>query len=187
MPLVRQETVASAGVHSYGINMAKAPVPQRRYAAELCTVSFGKNEAKFIFAQTGLGDDSLDSALVIRMSPVALTQFAQSLHDMTSPTIAEICNLTNIVPEEISEIKSKPQQMANMVANICSVAVAGHETCLDFYHASAFATKKSESTDELEVEPVVRVDLRTALFVPLIACIFSIESEILTRLTGEMA
>lgn len=64
----------------FGIDVSKAPIPQRRYAAELCSVTFDDFEVKFIFAQRCLVEDSLDSALVIRMNPHALGEFSQSLH-----------------------------------------------------------------------------------------------------------
>jgi hypothetical protein len=182
LPLRRVNDAASVGgVEMYGLDLSSAPIPQRRYAAELCSVLFEKNEAKLIFAQPQFGSDVLESALVIRMSPVAVTQLAESIHAISSPTLAEICERVDIEPEEISIFTSHPKNVANAVANICSIAISGHETCMDFYHASAFAAKKSESSDELEVDPVVRVDIRTALLVPLIQCIFDIETKILAR------
>ena len=182
LPLRRQDDVSAVGGGGrFGIDMSLAPIPQRRYAAELCSIVFQKNEAKIIFAQPKLGIDELDSALVIRMSPVAVIQLSQTLNDLESPTVKEICEMVNISAEELSEFKSHPSQIANVVANICSIAIAGHETCLDFYHASAFAAKKSESNDELEVEPIVRVDLRTSLLVPLIDRITEISDQIVSQ------
>lgn len=75
-------------------------------------------------------------------------------------------------------INTKPHHMANAIANICSVAVAGYETCLDFYHASAFAMRKAQSQTALDVEPVVRVDMRTSLFVSFVVSVNDIATQI---------
>jgi hypothetical protein len=178
LELIRESGVLSSDTARLGLDLSTAPVPQRRYAADICAVTFTKNEAKIIFAQCCLMGESLDSALVIRMSPHAIKMLAESLRGIDDPSVQALAETMGIVTEELSKITSKPTQTANMVANICSVAVSGHETCLDFYHASAFAAKKSESTGALEVESVVRVDLRTALFLPLIARIFELDQEI---------
>lgn len=162
----------------YGLDMSSAPVPQRRYAAELCALSFDGFEAKFVFAQRCLVGDGLDSALVIRMNPVAVAQFSESILEMGSPSLAEIAVLAKLRSEDLSAINSNPNQTASMVANICAVAISGHEVCLDFYHASAFAMSRSIGRSDVELEPVVRVDLRTSMFVSLTNGIAKIHEQI---------
>lgn len=175
VPLLRiPETDANHQAH-FGIELSKAPVPQRRYAAEICTLRFDGLEARFIFGQRCLIGDTLDSALVIRMSPKALKEFADSLDGMSISTIPHELQLAS---ESLTEITSRPQQMANVVANLVSVGVADQETCLDFYHASAFAIGKAHKETKLEVEPVVRVDIRTSLFIALVSKLNEISTEI---------
>lgn len=148
----------SGGVAEYGLDLSDAPVPSRRYAADLCAIRTSYGEMRVVFAQFGFDEQDIESALVIRMSRTAVRQFAESLISIM-PGAAE-------TPEEaLSEIEKKPSQTASMVANICSVAVAGQEACLDFYHASAFAMRKVElGSSAMELESVVRVDMRSPLF-----------------------
>lgn len=151
----------SAGNRKYGMDMREAPIPQRRYAADLCAVRSSNDELRITLAQ-GFDNDDVDSAIVIRMNADAAIDFAKSLTEMGD--FSEIRSLNKIKNEELSTFKSKPVQTATMMANICSVAMAGKETCMDFYHASAFAIRKAETETSMEVEPVVRVDLRSSLF-----------------------
>lgn len=149
----------------FGLDITSAPVPQRRYAAELCSVQYVSNEVRFTFGQHGLGGGPLESALVIRMNPIAAKGFADSIAELANPSIDEIAAGLDLVEEPLGNIKERPNQVANMIANFVGVAVAGHETCLDFYHASAFAMRNAVNRHTMEVEPVVRVDLRTSLFI----------------------
>jgi hypothetical protein len=185
LPLVRTTGGADTETEVFGIDMSSAPIPQRRYAAEQCSVRFANNEVRIIFGQLDFSGDSFETALLIRMSPKALKQFADSLHGMSDPSPLQVCTILKVEPETLCSIKSA-KQIVNMAANICSVAVSGHESCMDFYHTSAFASLKSRTTHQLEVEPVVRVDLRTSLLVPLIAGIFDVEKTELDVDTGEI-
>lgn len=155
----------SEGADEIGLDITKAPVPTRRYAADFCSVREDKGEMRIVFAQYGFDEDDIESALIIRMSSTAVKQFVNSLSGM-GKDLSELINPLNISEEALSENVPRPNQIANMMANICSVAVAGQEACLDFYHISAFAIRKVEGgSSEMEVEPVVRVDMRASLFV----------------------
>lgn len=164
-----------------GLNMDTAPIPPRRYSADLCKLSFSGREAKLIFGQISVFDESLESALVIRMNPDAVMHFADSMRSMINPTLDEVAKILSLEDESLSTISSRPLQTVSMVANVVGIAVAGHETTLDFYHASAFAIKKSQTPSlpdngfTLEVEPVVRVDMRTSLFIAVVNEINEIE------------
>lgn len=162
----------------FGLDIAKAPVPQRRYAADECSVVFDGREARLIFAQRCLIGGEFDSALVVRFNPLAITQFAHSMDTMNDPNLDTIVGLLAYPAEELSVFTVKPLHMANVFANLVAVAIASHETCLDFYHASAFAIHKSASHTTLEVEPVVRVDMRTTLFAAMMRKIQEIATQI---------
>jgi hypothetical protein len=150
-----------------GLDVSKAPVPSRRYATELCTVDSDGRDMRIVFAQSAIFGDEIETALVVRMNPTAVVQFAESVINMVDPTLDELAGLVKVSREPLLEIKSRPHQTVKVVANLISVAIAGHEACLDFYHASAFAVRKSEGQNKLDVEPVVRVDIRTGLFLSL--------------------
>ncbi|PIG29380.1 hypothetical protein CLU93_3688 [Janthinobacterium sp. 35] len=159
--------VTESGDTKYSIDVASAPMPQRRYAAEMCSMTFNDFDAKIVFAQSCLVPDGLDSALVIRMSPQALIELAESFAGF-SEKIALLKTQLGFKEDPLVVIDKRPHNMATAVANICSVAIAGHESCLDFYHASAFAMGKSRTNSSLDIEPVVRVDMRTSQFASLV-------------------
>ena len=151
-----------------GLDIASAPVPQRRYACEVCSVEFAGQELRLIFGQNSLGGGALDSALVIRMSPLAARQFSESTDQMENPGLGAIAESLGIKAEPFVQIVVRPHQTANMVANFVAAAVSGYETCLDFYHASAFAMRNVTHRNALELEPVVRVDMRTSIFMSIV-------------------
>lgn len=145
------------------VNISEAPVPHRRYAAELCSLDYENFEMRVVFAQRGVFADDIDSALVIRMSKDAVVHFANNLLEMPA-SLDEVQAQLGISDEPLSLIASRPSQTANVVANMVLTAVSGREACIDFYHASAFAFRDAENREVLEVEPVVRVDLRSSLY-----------------------
>lgn len=151
-----------------GIDINSAPVPPRRYAADICSVVNGGKDVKIIFGQENLGEGPLESAIVIRLSYVAVQWFVNSVAEMNSPSLEEILEGMNLDPEVLSTVNERPFQTANLVANFAAVGVSGFETCMDFYHASPFAMRALPGRNNLEVEPVVRVDLRTSLFASLV-------------------
>jgi hypothetical protein len=157
----------SSDNQAYAMDMLNAPVPARRYAADLCGVSFVHDELRITFAQQGYeGSDELESAIVLRMNSDAALNFIDSLADLGLAD--DIMAKGKLKREEVFSTQPRTQKTVPMMANICSVAMAGKESCMDFYHASAFAIRKAEKENSIEVEPVVRVDLRSSLFVALI-------------------
>lgn len=164
-PITLNPLGASADSRRFGIDMLEAPVPSRRYAADLCSVRSSHGEMRITFAQQGYDDTEVDSQIIIRMNGTAAANFTDSLAEMGVERDEFVEPALRVRKEDVSQSFPKPGQSANMVANICSVAMAGREACLDFYHASAFAIQKAETESQLEVEPVVRVDIRASLFI----------------------
>jgi hypothetical protein len=153
---------------TFGIDISKAPAPTREYASEVCSVIRLGDEVRFIFGQAAIGADDLDSVLVVRLNPQAARQMAMSIDEMSHPTLAEIAAAIGISPSPLVEIKTRPKQMAMVVANLAAIAVSGFETCIDFYRASPFAMRDAPASKSLGVEPVVRVDIQTAQFLSIV-------------------
>ena len=153
---------------SFGLDISAAPVPQRRYAAELCQVSYVYNDVRFIFGQRNISNEGLNSALVVRMSPLATGQLLKSIEEMSSPGLEAIAKTMGISATPLMPISQQPAQMANVVANLVAIAVSGYETCIDFYHASAFAMRMAADTKTFSVEPIVRVDIQTSIFLSMV-------------------
>ena len=161
-----------SGTMTFGIDLADAPVPSRRYAAELATVEVRDNELRLFFAQRSPFGNDFDSVLVMRLNPRAAANLIRSIDEMGSPSLEDIQRAIKVEPEPlIKELKNPvhPGNVANMVANFVAVAIAEFETCLDFYHSSAFVMGVISTKGSIEMEPKVRVDIRTALFISLIS------------------
>lgn len=151
----------------YGIDLMQAPVPPRRYAAELASARVLDNELRFLFAMRTVSGDALESVLIVRFNPDAARSLIRSIKEMEKPTIAEILNTMGAKkesPQDISKNPQNPGNVANMIANFAAIAVSGYETAIDFYHASAFAMRSMAETKSLDMDPKVRVDIRTSLF-----------------------
>jgi hypothetical protein len=157
---------------SVGLDLAHAPVPARRYAAELCQVTLFDNELRLTFAQRTPSGKDLDSVLVLRLNPKAALGFVDSVEQMNNPGIAAIAKSTGVEAEKLHVIDSNPVHpgnFANMIANFVAVGVSEYEACMDFYHASAFSMGSMKTGGTLDMEPKVRVDIRTSLLVSLMS------------------
>lgn len=169
LPLVNMRSDPKTGSAVFGLDIQSAPVPQRRYTADLCFVTSNEFDIKLLFGQRMLFDEGpLDSALIIRMNPASIRDLVASVERMGSPNLSDISARLALPNEVLGEIKVAPKQTVTVVANLVAIGISGYETCLDFYHASAFAIRAASESNGLDVEPVVRVDLRTSSFIPLI-------------------
>lgn len=153
---------------SINVDISSAPVPPRRYVAEVCSVSLHGGHLRLIFGQVALGEESaLESALVIRLTPHSAHHFVEMLGGMKRPGLQVIAEKVGIPPIPLLAEVSRPAQTAHLAANMAALAVSGFESCLDFYQASAFSMHYVGKKDRLGVEPVVRIDLSTGLLISL--------------------
>lgn len=161
--------VGSHGVE-IAFDIAKAPVPPRRYVAEVCSVGIKDRHLRLVFGQRTLGDDEhLDSALVIRLSPHAAHHFVNMVDGMNRPGLEGIVAIVGVRAEPLLENLTRPTQMAHLEANMAALGVSGFESCLDFYHISPFVMKNIENKKQVGIEPVVRVTLSTGMLLSLIS------------------
>ncbi len=124
-----------------GVDLSKAQVPDRRYAADVCSVARVRGTVKVMFGQERVDGSGWRTLLVIEMSEVAISQFLQSVDSMKNPTLEQIAAGSNFQPEELTEASepTQPNQAVSLVANLVLTAFAGNEACIDFYHMSPFA------------------------------------------------
>ena len=161
----RRVTLADGmSVELQGINLANADVPDRSYFGEICGVRYLNQAVTLMFAQPKLGDDGLRSLVLIAMTPSSGAHFTKSLDDLRNPSLEEIVKQSNIEDRPLSEFpREEPEQTAALTANIVAVAIHGHECCLDFYHANAFSHAAARQSNQMYLDPVVRVTTYTAL------------------------
>ena len=166
--IVHQTALSTDGttVAVIGINLAQAPVPDRRYVAEVGAVDYSNETVKVMFGQKKMSPSGmLRSLVVVHMSPRAVRQFLTSVKQMQKPSLSELMQKIGLERENIAaDLGEEPDQTVAFAANIVAVAISGREACLDFYHASSFAMANAINSKKLPIDAVVRVDLRTGLF-----------------------
>jgi hypothetical protein len=156
-------TLHSDGVSSLtlGIRMDSAPVPDRRYVADIYAVHPTPGGYRFMFAQEKLGGKELRSLVLVQMSLNATAQLFSSLIDMKTPSIGELGALFGSVSEGPANISQEPEQTVSMKANVATVAVSNGDTAMDFYQISPFAFHAANRGGKIQMNAVVRIELRT--------------------------
>jgi hypothetical protein len=150
-------------VQTAAIKLGDAPVPERKYVADVCGVEYVTGTLKLLFGQRRIGSDELRTLLVIHMSNAGAARFLAATDQLTPQSLQEMAKTLGIGVQESTSIKTEPAQTVALAAGMVLIAAAGDETTMDFYQASAFALAAVAGTNKLVLDPVVRIDLRTAL------------------------
>lgn len=144
------------------IDFGSAPVPDRRYAADIATVERVNDMVNLIFGQTKVGGVGFRSLLVINLSPSAVHQFLRSLQDIL-PTIHEYAKRSNVAKVDLTNVDQEPNQTVALTANLVAASQSGREACLDFYYSSPWVMMQVKQGGEFAAEPIVRITLSTGL------------------------
>ncbi len=165
-------------VFSVNIDLANVPVPDRRYVSDLVCVlqKPGNSGIKLVFGQQKLSGSGFRSLVIIDMSTAAVRHFNSSMSTMKNPSLEEIAERTGLEPEPLADVTDEPEQTVAFASNVVLAAVSGMEACLDFYHVSSFSIASAQTTRKVGVDPVVRVDIRTALLLSLVEKLHEFES-----------
>jgi hypothetical protein len=165
---------------SIGLDLSTAPVPDRKFAADTAMVlTPHDNVLRLVFGQERFDGKGLRSAIAVQMSRHSAANLIHAVDAITGPSYAEIVQLDKIPIEKLPNSLEEPDQAVSVSANLALSAVSGQEACIDFYEASPFAMGVAARSQRLDVDPVVRVGLRSSLFMALIL-------EIRTRVTKEI-
>lgn len=144
------------------IDLAKAPVPEKRYTCNLVDVLASETGANFIFGQKKLVGSGLRSLIVVTMQGDALVNFADSIIGFAETRA--LLEQQGIVDGKLESITEEPAQTVALSASIVYAGYSGRSSCIDFYYASPFSIQEMRQFSQLRVEPVVRVMLSTPLF-----------------------
>jgi hypothetical protein len=155
-------------VHSAAINLADAPVPERKYAANACGVVYEPGNVQLLFAQRRIGGDELRSLLVIQMSPAGAVRLLAAAAQLSPHSLDDLVQQGIVQVERSRPITVEPAQTVEMAAGFCLFAAGPDMATLDFYQASAFALSAVPHAKKLAVDPVVRIDIRTSLLIGLV-------------------
>jgi hypothetical protein len=165
----------SAEATTFHISFEKATPPSRSYSAELAAIQVRNSDVFFIFGQRALVGDELETAISLRMHAAHAQEFLQSIESMSRPGLAAIAVMFRLTGDSLEEIKNNPKkQLAKLDANIVQASVSGFDTTLDFYQLTAHSIMQSKQlaqgkVNDVDMTPIVRVGLRTDLFISLVA------------------
>jgi hypothetical protein len=168
-PLIDVSTIQGVGTHglstvTMGLNLAAAPVPDRRYVADRVGVFVRDSVTNLLFGQEKISGDDLRSLLVVKMNRDSVQVLRQTLAAMPSPTVKELVTASGGTgPIALKPIEHEPEQTVAFAANMMGASFTTSEACLDFYQASAASMAQVAVRKKLAVDPVVRVELRLVL------------------------
>jgi len=141
----------------------EAPVPQRRYHADIAQVSLDNGSGvRLLFGQKRVGGKGLRSLIVVNMTPEGVRGFLHSCEEF-APLLLKFLERNGIPTTPLFEVDDEPEQTVSLVVNLVAAAQAGREVVLDMYHMSAWSLREVRERGEVAVDPVVRVDLSAAL------------------------
>jgi hypothetical protein len=146
-----------------GLDLGNAPVPERRYTADIVSVKYSGESLKWMFGQEKIGG-GLRSLVIVCMTPEAISQFLATCTQFT-PSLRQYVESQQLSRTKLVSIDREPEQTVEMSANMVAAAHVGREACMDFYHASPRSFRdamQSEST-AIAIEPVVRILLSANL------------------------
>jgi len=150
-----------------GIDLSLAPVPERRYVADVAGLTYEDDVLQMFFGQRKITKaGTLRSLIVIQMTSTASRQFIKTLVGF-EPGFRKWLN-ENGIGRQLTSIEEEPEQTVTLFANMIGLAFAGREACLDYYHASPFSLHQVQQNKKMAVEPVVRVILASGLLLPMI-------------------
>lgn len=164
---------------AYGVDLSDVEVPDRHYHARTCGIDHIRDTVELLFAQPRRDDQNqLRTLLVVSMPTMSTYPFVEGIDHMQNPSLADIVSKTKISSESVTTFRVEAEQTVEVDANIIATAISGNDSCLDFYHASAFSIAALPSTNRLNLIPVVRVNIRTSLLLGLIECLREFQKDL---------
>lgn len=178
----------ATSVHGQGGTMlvgslASLPVPDRRYSADTCYVSYLNETMYVLFGQARLDGKGLRNMLAVKMTPASVKLYLNSPNGVQ--TMENVAEPLGITAESLPELENEPAETVTLAANIVMAGISGREGCMDFYYASPFSKSVAAQAKKLAVDPVVRVDVRTSLMLGLNAKLAQILDELPENLIDE--
>lgn len=158
-----------------GFDLAEAPVPARRYIAEIAQVVQEPELVRLCFGQRLVVGKGLRSLLVLNMTPDHLADFLRSC-DQFWVNVQSQVKSSGIEPIPLYRITEEPSQTVSMAVNLIAAAYASREACLDCYHISPFTFRALQHSDHIGLNPVVRIDLPTSLLYSLLKALLELRS-----------
>lgn len=171
LPMRVSQAVSVNGrtITSMGVDMSTAPVPDRKYVADIYGIVQAASTTKLLFGQQRIGRQELRSLLVVHMSTKSIQQFLENLPDGSggNARFEDVASEFQLTAELPAKIVDEPSQVVAFKASAIVAAMSGPDACLDFYQVSPSALIAARNADVIAVDPVVRVDVPSAILLGL--------------------
>lgn len=159
-----------------GVDLARAPIPQRRYHADAADVVQRLDTVILVLAQSKLYGANLRSMVAVHMSADGIHHFLRTCTEF----YPRLCSFVaaSAAKEALTSFDAEPEQTVSMAANLVAAAHAGREAIVDFYQMSATAIRELQAgpKDEIALDAVLRVDVSAALLAAIIERLFELEN-----------
>ncbi len=148
-----------------GLDLSEAPVPDRRYLADIAAVKAVDDSLQLLFGQRTIGGKTLRSLVVLVLTPEGVRNFLKTCTEF-SPKLHAYLDRIAAAKAELSTIEEEPEQTVAMPVSIIAAAHVERDACIDFYHASPSAIRSvlhHGDANVIGIDPVVRIQLSTRL------------------------
>ena len=146
----------------FTLNLNTAPVPDRRYVADIASVSASEHRLSLIFGQSKVVGTGTRSLLVIEVATTFAAQIVNMIQELIE-NLRKYVKQHDVPALQLVDIKEEPSQTVSLAGNVVAAGYASRDACLDFYYVSPFAIQQAEAGGDFVAEPVVRVSLPTSL------------------------
>lgn len=180
LEVVRNESVGVSGVTAISLNvdLTTAPVPDRRYVADVASLIRSGDQNHLVFGQSKIVGKGLRSLIAINLSAAAVRNFVLTLSSFMETGRKYVADNKLSKSGFVDGIEEEPTQTVAMVSNLIAASFSGREACADFYYASPFAFQKVKAGGNFAADPVVRVSLPTGLLFAICEKLISISAEL---------
>jgi hypothetical protein len=165
---------------TYSFDLRNAPEPDRIYYAREGWVEYERGAVSFYFGQKRRDDGKLRSLICVTFAPDHAMRLLKSVEEIQDPSIAEIAANLGIEAESVNHLTDEAEQTVELSATMARAAVSGFDATIDFHKIGvlSLADAKVVGPSALKTIPQVRIDLRTSLFLALIAELRAIRSKL---------
>lgn len=160
-------------------DFSSAPVPDRRYVADVASVVRVDDIVQLIFGQQKVGTDDLRSLVVIHMSCSAIRNFLDNSETINT-AMRLIKTKFSLSSRKLIDIKHEPTQTVALAASIIMASVSGREACLDFYYSSPYVAVQVAQGGKFMVDPTARIMLPVNLLLSILEKLDEIKADLPT-------
>jgi hypothetical protein len=148
-----------------GLDLSDAPVPDRRYLADVASVKLVEDSLHLLFGQRTIGGKSLRSLVILVLTVEGVKNFLKTCTEF-GPKLHTYLDRISAAKAQLSQIEEEPEQTVAMPVSIIAASHVERDACIDFYHASPSAIRsvlQHGDANVIGIDPVVRIQLSTRL------------------------